>query len=141
MWHKYQIDLKFFLSFFFQDFGINGTQDLALIFDRIVNTIIDPVLSEVKAFKTLIQSYDNQGIEYIVNKIIEVVRNVPLILENLIHKAVDAVMKVVEYGGIPWIDQIKKIVTKIRYFVEDIKEDITNFYSVNTFDYYQVVKI
>lgn len=39
-------------------------------------------------------------------------------------------MKVFEYGGTPWIDQIKKIVTKIRYFVEDVKEDITNFYSV-----------
>lgn len=101
-----------------------------MIFDRIVKTVIDPVLSKVKAFKTLIQSYDNKGIEYIVNKIIEVIRNVPLILKNLIQKAVDAVMKVVEYGGTPWIDQIKKIVTKIRYFVEDVKEDITNFYSV-----------
>lgn len=101
-----------------------------MIFDRIVKTVIDPVLSKVKAFKTLIQSYDNKGIEYIVNKIIEVIRNVPLILKNLIQKAVDAVMKVVEYGGAPWIDQIKKIVTKIRYFVEDVKEDITNFYSV-----------
>lgn len=101
-----------------------------MIFDRIVKTVIDPVLSKVKAFKTLIQSYDNKGIEYIVNKIIEVIRNVPLILKNLIQKAVDAVMKVVEYGGTPWIDQIKKIATKIRYFVEDVKEDITNFYSV-----------
>lgn len=101
-----------------------------MIFDRIVKTVIDPVLSKVKAFKTLIQLYDNKGIEYIVNKIIEVIRNVPLILKNLIQKAVDAVMKVVEYGGTPWIDQIKKIATKIRYFVEDVKEDITNFYSV-----------
>lgn len=101
-----------------------------MIFDRIVKTVIDPVLSKVKAFKTLIQSYDNKGIEYIVNKIIEVIRNVPLILKNLIQKAVDAVMKVVEYGGTPWINQIKKIATKIRYFVEDVKEDITNFYSV-----------
>lgn len=39
-------------------------------------------------------------------------------------------MEVVEYGGTPWINQIKKIATKIRYFVEDVKEDITNFYSV-----------
>lgn len=101
-----------------------------MIFDRIVKMVIDPVLSKVKAFKTLIQLYDNKGIEYIVNKIIEVIRNVPLILKNLIQKAVDAVMKVVEYGGTPWIDQIKKIATKIRYFVEDVKEDITNFYSV-----------
>lgn len=38
-------------------------------------------------------------------------------------------MEVVEYGGTPWINQIKKIATKIRYFVEDVKEDITNFYS------------
>lgn len=130
LWNKYQRYLKYFCQLFFQDFGINGTQDLAMIFDRIVKTVIDPVLSKVKAFKTLIQSYDNKGIEYIVNKIIEVIRNVPLILKNLIQKAVDAVMKVVEYGGTPWIDQIKKIVTKIRYFVEDVKEDITNFYSV-----------
>lgn len=39
-------------------------------------------------------------------------------------------MKVIEYGGVFWIDQIKKIIIKVRYFVEDIKEDIINFYSV-----------
>lgn len=88
----------------------------------------------MQAFKTLIQVFD-KGIEYIVNKIIEVVKNFPLILESIVQKAVDAVMKVIEYGGVPWIDQIKKIIIKARYFVEDIKEDITNFYSVCQFSY------
>lgn len=44
-------------------------------------------------------------------------------------------MKVIEYGGVFWIDQIKKIIIKVRYFVEDIKEDIINFYSVCEFSY------
>lgn len=105
-----------------------------MIFDRIVKTIVDPVVKVVQAFKTLIQVFD-KGIEYIVNKIIEVVKNFPLILESIVQKAVDAVMKVIEYGGVPWIDQIKKIIIKARYFVEDIKEDITNFYSVCEFSY------
>ncbi|XP_062614230.1 uncharacterized protein LOC134275967, partial [Saccostrea cucullata] len=111
-----------------KDFGINGLQDLATIFDRIVKTVVDPIKSTVKAFKDIIQVFDN-GIQYIVNKIIKLVKNFPLILESIIQNVIKAVMKVIEYGGVPWIDQIKKIIIKARYFVEDVKEDLTEFYS------------
>ncbi|XP_062572081.1 uncharacterized protein LOC134234050 [Saccostrea cucullata] len=111
-----------------KDFGVNGIQDLATIFDRIVKTVVDPVKDAIKAFKDIIQLFD-KGVDYIVNKIIELVKNFPLILENIIQNVIKAVMKVIEYGGVPWIDQIKKIIIKARYFVEDVKEDLTEFYS------------
>ncbi|XP_061168901.1 uncharacterized protein LOC133178169 [Saccostrea echinata] len=111
-----------------KDFGVNGIQDLATIFDRIVKKVVVPIKNAVKAFKDIIQLFDN-GVEYIVNKIIELVKNFPLILEGIIQNVIKAVMKVIEYGGVPWIDQIKKIIIKARYFVEDVKEDLTEFYS------------
>ena len=120
------------MFFYLQDFGINGIQDLAMIFDRIVKTVVDPIAKVVKAFKTIIQLFD-EGIEKIVNRIIDLVKNFPLILEGIVNNVIEAVKKVIEFGGIPWIEQIKKIIIKARYFVEDIKEDITNFYSVRSF--------
>ena len=114
----------------FQDFGINGIQDLVNIFDKIMATIVDPVTKVVRAFEATIYTFDN-GIEYIVNKIIELVKTFPLILENIVKKVLEAVLKVIEYGGIPWIDQIKKIIIKSRYFVEEIIEDVTDFYNVS----------
>lgn len=129
-----QVLYVLFIFFIFQEFNINSVQDLALIFDHIMETIIDPVVDVVQAFKTLIQLFDN-GIEYIINKIIEVVKNFPLILEDVVQKLIDGVLAVIDFGGSPWIEQIKKIIIKARYFVEDIKEDITNFYSVCQFSY------
>lgn len=93
-------------------------------------TIVDPVTKVVRAFEAIIYTFDN-GIEYIVNKIIELVKTFPLILENIVKKVLEAVLKVIEYGGIPWIDQIKKIIIKSRYFVEEIIEDVTDFYNVS----------
>lgn len=122
-----------FSFFIFQEFNINSIQDIALIFDNIMETSIDPVVDKVQAFKTLIQLVDN-GIEHIINKIIEVIKNYPLILEDIVKKVINVVLKVIDFGGSPWIEQIKKIIIKARYFVEEIKEDITNFYSVSMFE-------
>jgi phage-related protein len=103
---------------------------MVMIFDRIVKTVVDPIKNAIQAFKNIVQLFD-KGIEYIVNKIIELVKNFPLILEDIINNVIKAVLKVIDYGGVPWIDQIKKIIIKARYFVEDVKEDITEFYNVS----------
>lgn len=102
------------------------------IFDKITKTIVDPAVDVINEFNGIISLFDN-GIEYIVNKLIELVKNFPLILEGIVNKVIKAVMKVIEFGGIPWIDQIKKIIIKARFFVEDIIEDITDFYKVSLF--------
>lgn len=102
------------------------------IFDKITKTIVDPAVDVINAFNGIISLFDN-GIEYIVNKLIELVKNFPLTLEGIVNKVIKAVMKVIEFGGIPWIDQIKKIIIKARFFVEDIIEDITDFYKVSFF--------
>lgn len=100
-----------------------------MIFDRLVENVVDPIKDAIQAFKDIIQLFD-KGIDFIVNKVIELVKNFPLILEDIVNNIIKAVLKVIDYGGVPWIDQIKKIIIKARYFVEEVKEDITEFYSV-----------
>ncbi|XP_061168902.1 uncharacterized protein LOC133178171 [Saccostrea echinata] len=109
-------------------FGINGIQGLANIFDRIIKTVMNPIITVVQQFKNIIQSFDG-GIEIIVNNIIGVMKSFPILLENIVDKIIKAVMKVAEYGGACWIYHIKKIIIKARYFVEDVQEDLTDFYS------------
>lgn len=110
------------------------------IFDKITKTIVDPAVDVINAFNGIISLFDN-GIEYIVNKLIELVKNFPLTLEGIVNKVIKAVMKVIEFGGIPWIDQIKKIIIKARFFVEDIIGDITDFYKVSFFFRHTIYKI
>lgn len=110
------------------------------IFDKITKTIVDPAVDVINAFNGIISLFDN-GIEYIVNKLIELVKNFPLTLEGIVNKVIKAVMKVIEFGGIPWIDQIKTIIIKARFFVEDIIEDITDFYKVSFFFRHTIYKI
>lgn len=110
------------------------------IFDKITKTIVDPAVDVINAFNGIISLFDN-GIEYIVNKLIELVKNFPLTLEGIVNKVIKAVMKVIEFGGIPWIDQIKTIIIKARFFVEDIIEDITDFYKVSFFFGHTIYKI
>ncbi|XP_061188852.1 uncharacterized protein LOC133197029 [Saccostrea echinata] len=112
-----------------KDLGVDGIQDLVLIFDKIVKSIVEPVKDVIKKFENIVNHMLDKGIEYIVNKIIELVKKLPLILKTIIKNVIKAVMKVIEYGGVPWIDQIKKIITKTRLFIEEIKEDVTQFYN------------
>ncbi|XP_062588035.1 uncharacterized protein LOC134249704 [Saccostrea cucullata] len=112
-----------------KDLGVDGIQDLVLVFDKIIKSVVDPVKTVIKNFESIVNRMQGNGIQYIVNKIIELVKKLPIILKTIIKNAIKAILKVIEYGGVPWIDQIKKIITKTRLFIEEIKEDVTQFYN------------
>ncbi|KAK3094096.1 hypothetical protein FSP39_024081 [Pinctada imbricata] len=123
----YQGHIRYDLNIL-KDFGINDIQDLANIFDKVYDAIVRPIETAISAFKAIIELFKG-GLQNIINEIVTLLRNLPVILNTLVEDLAEAVLKALKYKAYPWINQIQKIVLKARFFIEDIKADVLGFYN------------
>lgn len=116
----------------FQDFGINDLSDLVKIFDKIIGRVRDPIMKAINAFKKLINTVKKKGIQGLFNDFIKAMKDLPLAVKKLIENLTNFFKEISDYEGLPWIAAIKRVVNRIRFFIEDVQADIMGFYNVNT---------
>ncbi|XP_021370398.1 uncharacterized protein LOC110461300 [Mizuhopecten yessoensis] len=111
-----------------KEFGIKDIEDLANIFDKMSATVIDPIVKAVQTFKDVMNFLKDGGIEKLFNTIVHVLTNLPTILRNIALNFLEHIKTVHHYGGVPWIEHLKRVVTKIHTFINDVQEDAMGFY-------------
>ncbi|XP_069134802.1 uncharacterized protein [Argopecten irradians] len=112
-----------------KDFGINGVKELVNIFDTIMKNTIDPIKKAVNDFKTMVQTFRDGGIQKLFNSLVSAVKNLPQVIKAAADKFVALMKKVADFGGLPWLDDIKRIVVRVKTFIEDVRDDIMGFYN------------
>ncbi|XP_069134862.1 uncharacterized protein [Argopecten irradians] len=112
-----------------KDFGINGVKELVNIFDTIMKNTVDPIKKAVHDFKTMVQTFRDGGIQKMFNSLVSAVKNLPQVIKAAADKFVALMKKVADFGGLPWLDDIKRVVVRVKTFIEDVRDDIMGFYN------------
>ncbi|XP_069118473.1 uncharacterized protein [Argopecten irradians] len=111
-----------------KEFGINDIGDLANLFDKVSVSVINPVVNAVNAFINILNFLKDGGIQKVFDTIIHLLQHIPTMLRQVTLRFIDHIKTLYKYGGVPWIDQLKRVVTKVRNFITDVQEDIMTFY-------------
>ncbi|XP_063447918.1 uncharacterized protein LOC134727466 [Mytilus trossulus] len=111
-----------------KDFGFDDIQNVATLFDRLYNMIIDPVLEAAKTIKELIEMVTEMTFVQLVKEIIKIFKNLPDIIHKIVESVVAAYYKLIDYDGYPLIDRFKKVISRVTTFINDVKSDVLGFY-------------
>ncbi|XP_060074374.1 uncharacterized protein LOC132554093 [Ylistrum balloti] len=112
-----------------KDFGINNVKDLVNIFDTIMKNTVDPIKKAVNNFKHMVQTFRDGGIQKMFNSLVLAVKNLPQVIKSAADKFVALMRKVADFGGLPWLDDMKRLVVRVKTFIEDVRDDIMGFYN------------
>ncbi|XP_033747032.1 uncharacterized protein LOC117332256 [Pecten maximus] len=112
-----------------KDFGINNVKDLVNIFDTIMKNTVDPIKRAVNNFKQMVQTFRDGGIQKLFSSLVTAVKNLPKVIKAAADKFVALMRKVADFGGLPWLDDIKRLVVRVKTFIEDVRDDIMGFYN------------
>ncbi|CAC5398107.1 unnamed protein product [Mytilus coruscus] len=111
-----------------KDFGFDDIQNVATVFDRLYDMIIDPIVEAVKTILELIEMVKEMTFVQLVKEIIQIFKNLPDIIHDIVESVVTAYNKLIDYDGYPLIDRFKKVVNRVKTFINDIKSDVLGFY-------------
>ncbi|XP_013394005.1 uncharacterized protein LOC106161555, partial [Lingula anatina] len=112
-----------------KDFGINDIHDLAKLFDKIIDSVRLPIIKAINAFKKVVSLFQGKGLQGLFNEIVKAIRNLPNAVKELLDNLKQFVIEISDYEGLPWIAAMKRVVRRVRHFVEDVQTDILGFYN------------
>ena len=115
----------------FQDFGIDSIQNLASAFDRIFHKIVDPIKEAIDLISDLIDMGRNHILEKMIVDLVALFKELPSLIKEMAENLYHSMLKLNSFDGYPLVDRVKKLINRIRVFIDDVKADIFGFYHVS----------
>lgn len=115
----------------FQDFGIDSIQNLASAFDRIFHKIVDPIKEAIDLISDLIDMGRNHLLEKMIVELVALFKELPSLIKEMAENLYHSMLKLNSFDGYPLVERVKKLINRIRVFIDDVKADIFGFYHVS----------
>ncbi|XP_061197209.1 uncharacterized protein LOC133205414 [Saccostrea echinata] len=123
----YQINFHYDLNIL-KDFGIDSIQHLASAFDRLYHKIVDPIKEAVDLISDLIDMGRNHILEKMITDLVQLLKDLPSVIKEMAENIWKSLKKINNFDGNPLVDRVKKLINRIKVFIDDVKGDILGFY-------------
>nr|XP_022345803.1 uncharacterized protein LOC111138229 [Crassostrea virginica] len=123
----YQLNFHYDLNIL-KDFGIDSIQNLASAFDRIFHKIVDPIKEAIDLISDLIDMGRNHILEKMIVDLVALFKELPSLIKEMAENLYHSMLKLNSFDGYPLVDRVKKLINRIRVFIDDVKADIFGFY-------------
>lgn len=117
---------------FYKDFSIDSIQHLATAFDRLYQKIVDPIKDAVDLISELIDMGRNHTLERMIIELVTFFGQLPSLIKEMAKNMYQSLLKINSFDGYPLADRVKKLINRIKVFIDDVKSDIFGFYHVSS---------
>lgn len=128
-WNRHQNIV--IILFLLQDFGIDSIQHLATAFDRLYHKIVDPIKDAIDLISDLIDMGRKHILEKMIKDLVRLLKELPSLIKEMAENIWNSMLKIKNFDGYPLADRVKKLINRIKVFIDDVKGDILGFYHVS----------
>lgn len=104
---------------------------MATAFDKLYHKIVDPIKEAVDLISDLIDMGRNHILEKMIIELVTLFRELPSLIKEMAEKMYQSLLKINSFDGYPLVDRVKKLINRIKVFIDDVKSDILGFYHVS----------
>lgn len=105
---------------------------MATAFDRLYHNIVDPIKDAVDLISDLIDMGRNHILERMIIELVTLFRELPSLIKEMAENMYQSLLKINSFDGYPLGDRVKKLINRIKVFIDDVKSDILGFYHVSS---------
>lgn len=105
---------------------------MATAFDRLYHKIVDPIKDAVDLISDLIDMGRNHILEKMITELVSLFRELPSLIKEMAENMYQSLLKINSFDGYPLADRVKKLINRIKVFIDDVKSDILGFYHVSS---------
>jgi hypothetical protein len=105
---------------------------LATAFDRLYHKIVDPIKDAIDLISDLIDMGRNHILEKMITDLVRLLKELPSLIKEMAENIWNSMLKIKSFDGYPLADRVKKLINRIKVFIDDVKGDILGFYHVSS---------
>lgn len=74
----------------------------------------------------------NHILERMIIELVTLFRELPSLIKEMAENMYQSLLKINSFDGYPLVDRVKKLINRIKVFIDDVKSDILGFYHVSS---------